>query len=97
MSRCGDPRAFPYRLCLPRSPAGARFILGEKPLAASRADCDRMLAACRRHGVRLAVNHQMRFMEQYTEPKRLVQTEEFGGLSSVIVIAGSSSRALRWA
>jgi predicted dehydrogenase len=68
---------------------GAKFILVEKPLAVSLAECDRMLATCARHGARLAVNHQMRFMEQYTEPKRLAGSGGFGGFSSMTVIAGN--------
>ena len=46
--------------------SGAKAILCEKPMATSVADCDAMIAACRASGTRLAVNHQMRFMEQYT-------------------------------
>src|SRR5262245_53878456 len=48
--------------------AGAKFILCEKPLAVSLEQCDLVLDTCRKHGAKLAVNHQMRFMEQYIEP-----------------------------
>jgi len=74
--------------------AGARFVLCEKPLAISLAQCDQMLELCARSGVRLAVNHQMRFMEQYTVPKRIVTGEEFGGLASVTVVAGNFGMAM---
>lgn len=74
--------------------AGAKFILCEKPMAVSLAECDRMIATCARHGARLAVNHQMRFMAQYTEPKRLAQSEAFGGLRSVTVVAGNFGLAM---
>jgi predicted dehydrogenase len=73
---------------------GARAILCEKPMAISLAECDRMIEKCRCHDVRLAVNHQMRFMEQYTEPKRITHTEAFGGLRSVAVIAGNFGLAM---
>src|SRR5262249_55976448 len=59
--------------------AGVRFILCEKPMAASLEECDRMIAVCRAAGARLAVNHQMRFMEQYTSIKAMIDTPEFGG------------------
>jgi predicted dehydrogenase len=36
----------------------------------------------------------MRFMEQYTEPKRIVESEAFGGLSSVTVVAGNFGIAM---
>lgn len=68
---------------------GAQAILCEKPMATSLADCDRMIATCAAKGTRLAVNHQMRFMEQYTLPKTLVDDESFGGLASVTVVAGN--------
>jgi myo-inositol 2-dehydrogenase / D-chiro-inositol 1-dehydrogenase len=68
---------------------GVKFILVEKPLAVSLNECDRMIETCKRHGARLAVNHQMRFMEQYTEPKRMFATEEYGGFASMTVVAGN--------
>lgn len=74
--------------------AGAKFILCEKPMAISIAECDRMIEVCRRHGTKLAINHQMRFMEQYIEPKRLADSPEFGGLTSVTVIGGNFGVAM---
>lgn len=74
--------------------AGARFVLCEKPMGTSLADCDKMLSCCASRGARLAINHQMRFMEQYTIPKRIVQSPEFGGLSSVTVTAGNFGMAM---
>jgi predicted dehydrogenase len=69
--------------------AGVRYVVCEKPMAVSLAECDRMIAACRASGTRLAINHQMRFMEQYIEPKAIVESEGFGGLQSVTVVAGN--------
>lgn len=74
--------------------SGARFILCEKPMAVSLEECDRMLEACRQQGTHLAINHQMRFMEQYTEPKRMIELPEFGGLSSITVVAGNFGMAM---
>ncbi len=68
---------------------GAQFILCEKPMAVSLAECDEMIRVCAQHGARLAVNHQMRFMQQYIEPKRLLASPVFGGLTSVTVVAGN--------
>jgi predicted dehydrogenase len=80
-------------VCLAAS-HGARAILCEKPMATSVADCDRMIAACSKAGALLAINHQMRFMEQYVAPKRLVESEAFGGLASVTVVAGNFGIAM---
>ena len=73
---------------------GVKYILVEKPMAVSLEECDRMLETCHRHGTKLTVNHQMRFMEQYTEPKRLFATEAFGGLASMTVVAGNIGFAM---
>jgi predicted dehydrogenase len=74
--------------------AGARFIFCEKPMAVSLAECDAMIDACASSGTRLAVNHQMRFMEQYTEPKKWLAGAELGGLTSVSVVAGNFGVAM---
>ncbi len=68
---------------------GAKFILCEKPMAVSLNECDRMIRVCTRHGARLAINHQMRFMQQYIVPKRLLASPVLGGLTSVTVVAGN--------
>lgn len=73
---------------------GATHILCEKPIATSLADADRMIAACRKHGAKLAINHQMRFMEQYTLPRQIAQSEALGGLASVNVVAGNFGMAM---
>lgn len=73
---------------------GAKAILCEKPMATSLADCDRMIEACAKSGTRLAINHQMRFMEQYVVPKSIVESEAFGGLASVTVVAGNFGMAM---
>lgn len=73
---------------------GAKYILCEKPMAVSLSECDRMIDVCNKNGTALAVNHQMRFMEQYTESKRIVESDEFGGLSSITVVAGNIGMAM---
>ncbi|HYU46508.1 MAG TPA: Gfo/Idh/MocA family oxidoreductase [Terriglobales bacterium] len=73
---------------------GARYILCEKPMASSLAECDRMIAACESHGVRLAVNHQTRFMPQYLAARRILQSEDFGPWTSITVVAGNVGLAM---
>ncbi len=68
--------------------AGAQAILCEKPMATSVADCDKMIAVCEKSGTRLAVNHQMRFMDQYTRIKAELDSGKFGLMGSMNVIAG---------
>jgi predicted dehydrogenase len=74
--------------------AGARFILCEKPMACSLLECDQMIEVCKRYGTQLAINHQMRFMDQYLQVKRIVESEEFDGLRSITVVAGNFGIAM---
>src|SRR6478736_5636892 len=73
---------------------GAKAILCEKPMAVSLAECDRMIEACAASNTRLAVNHQMRFMQQYTRAKEIVEDASFGGLASATVVAGNFGMAM---
>lgn len=79
--------------CLAAS-TGARHVLCEKPMATSVADCDAMVQACAEAGTRLAINHQMRFMDQYTLVKRELATGRFGPLASMNVVAGCFGLAM---
>lgn len=83
-----------HGLVLAAAKAGVRKILCEKPMGTSLAECSEMLAACKASGTQLAINHQMRFMEQYVVPKDLVESDAFGGLSSVTVTAGNFGMAM---
>ncbi|MBE0580194.1 MAG: Gfo/Idh/MocA family oxidoreductase [Devosia sp.] len=74
--------------------SGVRAVLCEKPAATSIAACDAMIEACLDSGTRLAINHQMRFMEQYQKPRDLVNSPAYGGLGSVIVSAGNFGMAM---
>jgi predicted dehydrogenase len=73
---------------------GARYILCEKPMASSLAECDQMIAACESHGARLAINHQTRFMPQYLAAQRILHSEDFGPWTSITVVAGNMGFAM---
>ncbi len=68
---------------------GVKYILVEKPLAVSLDECKKMIATCQKYGAKLAVNHQMRFLEQYSMPKALLNGEAYGGFKSMTVVAGN--------
>jgi predicted dehydrogenase len=74
--------------------AGARYILCEKPMAPSLAECERMIAVCERHQARLAINHQMRFMPQYLAIRRILESADFGPWTSLTVVAGNMGVAM---
>lgn len=68
--------------------AGASAIICEKPMAVSITECDAMLEACCTSGTRLAINHQMRFMDQYKVVKDVLDSGRLGRLASMNVVAG---------
>ncbi len=74
--------------------AGVKAILCEKPMATSLADAQRMIDVCASNGTKLAINHQMRFMDQYTIPKSMLDSEQFGGVTSIHVTAGNFGLAM---
>lgn len=74
--------------------SGAKYILCEKPMAVSLAACNHMIEVCQKYGSRLSINHQMRFMEQYTVPKALLNTPDYGGLTSITVVCGNIGMAM---
>lgn len=69
--------------------SGARYVLCEKPMAASLAEVDEMTRACETAGAVLGINHQMRYMPNYTQVKGLIGGEDLGPLVSMVV-AGSN-------
>ena len=74
--------------------SGAKYILCEKPMGTSLEECDRMIKACSETDTVLGINHQMRFMEQYTSVKTLSSSEELGGLRSVTISASNFGLAM---
>jgi len=82
------------RLVCEAAENGVKYILVEKPMATSLADCDLMIEVCKRYGAQLAVNHQMRFMDQYIEPKQLLNSAAFGGMTSMTVVGGNFGMAM---
>ena len=69
-------------------------ILCEKPMAPSLDDCQKMIALCEQNHIDLSINHQMRFMEQYTKIKELAASKELGGLISATVTSGNFGFAM---
>ncbi len=86
----------PYHceLVVAAAKAGAKAVMCEKPMGVSLAECDQMIEACKASGTRLATNHQMRFMDQYTSSKDIVSSEAFGGLSGISAMFGNFGMAM---
>ena len=58
--------------------AAGKHTLVEKPMAISPAECERAIAACRSHGVKLGVVYQQRHEEVLQEARRMVGAGEIG-------------------
>ncbi len=55
-----------------------KHVICEKPMANSVADCDAIIAACRKAGVKLSIGYRLHFDPFHEELRRLVRTQEFG-------------------
>ena len=71
-----------------------KAILCEKPMASSVYECSSMIELCRKAGIRLAVNHQMRYMDQYTIIADALKSGRYGELCSMTVVGGCFGLAM---
>ncbi|MEU8953186.1 Gfo/Idh/MocA family oxidoreductase [Streptomyces sp. NPDC048518] len=87
-----------HRPLVERAAAHGVPVLCEKPLAASVADGEAMVAACRAAGVRLAVAYPVRFSPAYAAVKSAVAS---GRAGRILAVSGANNgamptRARRW-
>jgi predicted dehydrogenase len=68
--------------------AGVKGILCEKPIATTLADADRMLAACRRRGVPLLIDHTRRWYPDFLHARQLVRSGAIGALRRIVATLG---------
>ena len=66
-----------------------KAILSQKPMALSLGECDRMLTACEREGVKLIVGHQRRHLAGWLEAKRQVDQGIVGTPVQVTINSGT--------
>lgn len=69
-------------------------ILCEKPMASSVYECSLIIQLCQSAGIRLAVNHQMRFMDQYRIILDALKSGRYGELCSMTVVGGCFGLAM---
>ena len=60
--------------------AGVKGIICEKPIALTLGEADAMIAACDRHGARLAINHQTRMIPSTFVAEKLIREGAIGDL-----------------
>ena len=66
-----------------------KAILSQKPMALSLGECDRMLTACAREGVKLIVGHQRRHLAGWLEAKRQVDQGIVGTPVQITINSGT--------
>ena len=73
---------------------GVQFLLVEKPFCSSLSQVKALQQRCENSGIRLAVNHGIRFAEQYQQIKKMCGTPGLGDLCSMTLSAGNMGLAM---
>jgi glucose-fructose oxidoreductase len=60
-----------------------KHVICEKPMASSVAECDAMMAACRKAGVKLSIGYRLKFDPHHIELDRLAREKDFGQLNRI--------------
>ena len=64
---------------------GVKYLMIEKPLGSSIAQCEELIEQCNKYGTRVAVNYMFRFLPIVLEVKQLLNSELFGGFTSLAI------------
>jgi len=82
-------------LAIQAAEAGKHVVV-EKPMATSVADCDRMIAAAERHGVRLSVCYCQRYDPRVQRARTLLAAGALGEVLSTRITFGQHRPAAYW-
>lgn len=86
------PNSMHADFCIRAAKAG-KHVICEKPMAVSVAECDAIMAACKKAGVKLGIGYRLQ-SEPYTqEIKRFIKEKTFGEVRFVQAEAGYRSRS----
>lgn len=66
-----------------RTAKAGKHVIVEKPMAITVADCDEMIAACKKAGVQMAIGYRLHYEPYNLEMKRLGQEKVFGAVRLV--------------
>ena len=64
-----------------KSALAGKHVICEKPMANTVAECDQMIAACRRANVQLSVGYRLHYDPNHIEMDRLAREKDFGALT----------------
>lgn len=77
--------------------AAGKHVVVEKPMATSVSDCDRMIAAAAKHGVRLSVCYSQRFDPRVQTARRLIDAGLLGDPLGTRIVFGQLRTTEYWA
>jgi glucose-fructose oxidoreductase len=66
-----------------RMAEAGKHVICEKPMASTVAECDAMLAACRKANVKLSIGYRLHYEPRHIELDRLARDKEFGTLDTL--------------
>ena len=66
-----------------KAASAGKHVFCEKPMALSLADCDRMMQAANKNGVKLMVGHVLRLFPTFTKIKEIIDEGAIGKISSI--------------
>ena len=75
-----------------RAAEAGKHVITEKPMATSVRDCERMIEACDKAGVKLSVGYRLHFEPHHQEIMRLGQEQVFGRVTVVEASFSFTSR-----
>ncbi|MBI2194792.1 MAG: Gfo/Idh/MocA family oxidoreductase [Planctomycetes bacterium] len=81
-----------HELTLAAAEAGAH-VFCEKPMALTLVQADEMIEACRRAGVRLAINHQKRASAYNGHVRRMIEAGEIGDFYLISAVSKGGRKA----
>lgn len=85
------PNAMHAEFCIRAAEAG-KHVICEKPMAISVKECDAIIDACNKAGVKLGVGYRLQSEPYTNEIKRIVREKTFGEVRFVSAEAGYRSR-----
>lgn len=74
-----------------RAAETGKHIICEKPMAVTVEDCDRMIEACQKAGVKLSIGYRLHFEPYNAEMMRIGQEKVFGEITSLQADNGMSA------
>lgn len=66
-----------------RAAKAGKHVISEKPMATSVADCDAMIAACKKAGVKFSIGYRLHFDPYHQELIRLQREKDFGAFTKM--------------